>query len=521
MGVLLAAATLAGSAPARRPPSDRALIERGLARAVDAGRLSADEAGSYRAIVDRAPSLLRSLPRGRSAELRGVLHDVAAQRNAYTRPRALTLFSTLALNEDWLRTHALPRPKTDVQDADGVVYRYFPGHGFVFHPLAEFAELNELVSEQDDGAAEKLARALVDRGVPVQGGGLAWEYLFPFGGGRPPWTSGMAQAVAAQALARAGDLLSDGSLLDAADAAYAAVPGRLVRRLPAGPWIRLYSFSGDAVLNAQLQTVLSLGTYAEISGEQRAAALAERMKAAAKALLPRFDTGFWSLYSLGGAEAPGAYQSYVVDLLRTLSNRDEDPFWKEAFERFAAYERQPPIVKPGRPVATLYPVPADGYRDVARFRFWLSKVSYVTLRVAGRSAVFHLAHGPHTLLWAPEAWQLGVFHPYLRAEDPNGQVAVVPLAPVEVRADTGPLSLDVEVTAPARISWSSTDEGTPWLALAVHLDQGPRHRVVKLGRRARSGAAALRLPPGRWHARLVAVNSAGRLRRISLGILPR
>src|SRR6266511_2377300 len=298
VGVLLVAIVFAGTSPARRPPSDRALAARGLQRAVDQGALSAEEAAGYRALLDRVPGLLQRLPPLRAQELRGVLHDVAAQRKAYSRPRALTLFSTLALNEDWLSSHRLPESGTDVRDAEGIVYRYFPGHGFVFHPLAEFAELNGAVSRADEEQSSGLAQALLRRAVPSRGG-LVWEYEFPFSGGRPPWTSGMAQAVAAQALGRAADLLSDASLLDAADRAYASVPS-LVRQMSSGPWIRLYSFARAPVLNAQLQTILSLGDYAEISGNADAAGVVERLKGAARALLPRFDTGYWSLYSLAG-----------------------------------------------------------------------------------------------------------------------------------------------------------------------------------------------------------------------------
>ena len=82
-------------------------------------------------------------------------------------------------------------------------------------------------------------------------------------------------------------------------------------------------------------------------------------------------------------------------------------------------------------------------------------------------------------------------------------------------------SLEVHVIGASTLSWSSTDEGTPWLALAIHLDSGSDHRVLELGRRGRSGSVALRLPPGRWRAHVVAVNSAGRLRRVPLGVLPR
>jgi hypothetical protein len=239
-------------------------------------------------------------------------------------------------------------------------------------------------------------------------------------------------------------------------------------------------------------------------------------------MLPRFDTGYWSLYSLAGEEASRSYHHYVVTLLRSLATRTGDLFWSEAATRFGAYETQPPILKPGPPVATLYPKPADGYRDVARFRIWLSKLSYVTLIVAGGGRTIQLGHGPHTLLWAPGSDRApGFYYPRVRAEDENGHRVVVSLSPVDVRYDVAPPQLDVEITGTRTLSWSSTDEGTPWLALAVHLDSGPTHRVLKLGRRGRAGTVALRLPAGRWRAHLVAVNSAGRLRRVSLGVLPR
>ena len=90
----------------------------------------------------------------------------------------------------------------------------------------------------------------------------------------------MAQAVAAQALARAGDLLSDSALLDAADRAYASIPALLSPSSPAKPWIALYSFDRVPVLNAQLQAALSVGDYAADRPATPAAdALANRLTA--------------------------------------------------------------------------------------------------------------------------------------------------------------------------------------------------------------------------------------------------
>src|SRR4029078_5353888 len=87
----------------------------------------------------------------------------------------------------------------------------------------------------------------------------------------------------------------------------------------------LQAFKNDTVLNAQLQTIVSLQDYAGRTGDQAATNLAAQLQAAAVGMLPLFDTGYWSLYSLGGVEAPLDYHQYVVRLLGILSKRTLDP----------------------------------------------------------------------------------------------------------------------------------------------------------------------------------------------------
>src|SRR5581483_6151893 len=109
----------------------------------------------------------------------------------------------------------------------------------------------------------------------------------------------------------------------------------------AGPWIRLYSGRPDVVLNAQLQSAISLGDYAQRAHDAAAAAYANRLLAAAKAMLPRFDTGHWSRYSLG-IESDLHYQDYVISLLKSLAKRTGDTAWQDAEYRFSLYETQLP-----------------------------------------------------------------------------------------------------------------------------------------------------------------------------------
>src|SRR5581483_4970587 len=471
-------------------------------------------------ILAAAPPLLRKLPPLRVAELRGVLHDVAALAGEYTGQRALVLFSTLRENEDYLGHHRLPADGTDVVSDEGVLYREFSGHGLVFHPLGNFARLNNLVSAHQDEEAAQAAAALVARGIPGRAGSLRFEYEFPFSAGAPPWTSGMAQAVAAQALARAGDELGDSSLADAASAAYRAVPGLLLH-LDAGPWIRLYDWSTTAVLNAQLQTSISLDSYGKTSGNAAAVTLAARMRDAAQRLLPRFDTGYWSLYDLDGSDASLSYHDYVITLLKRLAAQTGEQDWRNFADRFQAYETQPPILRAGAPAPEIYPDPQDGYKDEAPLKFWLSKLATVTLRVGKTTETLVLAGGWHELDWAPGAVAPGLYHPRLAATDQKGLRAAVALDPVTVRSDIVPPELHVAVAGRNVLFWSAEDPGTPWLQLVVVLSRGRKHQLVDLGQQELAGRAHLKLPKGRWHAVLYASNSAGRTRRLSLGLLPR
>src|SRR4051794_24696293 len=252
IALLAGVAVLAfAGAAAASPKSDSIRIRKGLTGAQKAHWLKPADTARYRSAVGLALLDTSALPKGRVAVIASVLNEVARQSGSYTSPRALALFSMLETNLGYLETHVLPRSRIDINGDDGVVYRWFGAQGFQFHPLANFGALNNLIAANDADGTRRLATALVARAVP-RGPGLRWEYYFPFGDGRPPWTSGMAQAVAAQALSRAGALAAKSTFTAAAVKAYAAVPVSLLQQLARGPWIKLYSFHrGDGVCAAR------------------------------------------------------------------------------------------------------------------------------------------------------------------------------------------------------------------------------------------------------------------------------
>lgn len=507
IGVLLVLLALGAGGEARAAGSDAGGSLRGLNRAVAAQRLSPLDAHEHRERVLLALRILERLPSDRRMALAAVLRDVAAQAHAYDAPRALTLFATLELNAKHLLRDRIPAPGHDVSDGLGVVYRSVPGRGLRFHPLGSFGQLNAYVTAGRQREATSLAYALLAR-AHANGDELTWEYGFRAAGGEPPWTSGMAQAVAAQALARAG-------LVPEARAAFAAIPGPLLNDRPTGTWIRLYAFSDIAVLNAQLQAALSLADYARLAEDERAARLAADLRRAALRALPAFDTGYWSRYALGGSEAPLSYHQYVTSLLWKLARSTGNDRWAGQAARFRDDWRRPPAIRALAATSPSLPVPHDGFRDTAAIRFWLSKPASVEITVGGERLSRRLGPGFRTVLWEPGERSAGRYPVELAAVDRVGNRTETPLEPIVVARDTTPPDLRAAADE-RRVFWRAQDRETPWLTVEIELRRGGVTRVVRLPRGALDGShrLALRRP---WYATVSARDSSGNTSAVALG----
>jgi len=508
----------ASSAPAPKLGADVANVRKGIDQAVARGYLDPEGAVTYRASLTRAYSIWGKLTGQRARELEGVIRDVAAPWRTYNRPRALALFSMLEFNADHFASHGPVASGRDVQDEEGVVYRAFPNHGLQFHPLANFAKLNSYLGANRLDEAGYLGLALIARGVP-KGDALSWEYSFPFGSGRAPWTSGMAQSVAAQAFARGQAKLGDPAFAAAAEKAFRAIPGKLVRSVPEGLFIRLYSFSDLAVLNAQLQSVVSLEDYALALEDPAGQELAGRLRATAAALLPKFDTGAWTLYALGANESTLDYQRYVVSLLKRIGARDKDAFWTNYGNKFASYEDVPPALTPGPAGPAVYPRPLDGFRDYAEVRFTLSKISRVTVQVGSARRTLLVGRGQKSLDIYPGKVAAGTYAVKVLATDLAGNKAELDLPDATVKVDTSPPVMTARLVG-KRLVWRGRDAETPWLDLRLQLvNDYHQGRVVSLGKKPLRGSMRLVPKPGVWHTTLIARDSTGNRTDVPIGVL--
>ena len=505
-------------AASARTHASAELLRRGITHALAMHWVKAPEAARYRRDVNRALWDERRLPPLRSRVIESQLVQLTTQWDSFTSPRALALFTQLEQNLAYFETHRIPSERVDVSDGEGVVYRWFPNKGLEFHPLASFSALANAAGAHDVEKTQALAFALLDRAVP-RGRRLIWEYSFAYGFGRPPWASGMAEALAAQALARAGALLGDARVTAAAGRAYAAVPP-LVFGTPSGPWIRLYGFDREVVLNAQLQTIISLLEYGQTTGDTGATALAQQLEATAKTLFPRFDTGDWSLYELRGGHAPLSYEQYVTTLLSRLAGLTKDPYWVAAALRFQDYLGAPKVTE-GTPPPTIYPQPQDGWLDVAPISITLSQRSSVTLAVGGKVLTYRLGRGTHVLTWTPPpTLQPGTYPVTVSAISYVGRRSRVHIAPVVVAWDTAPpQNLQAQLSG-ATLTWQADDPGTPSLHLVLQLVDPASvaaPQTLDLGEQPVSGTTQLSIPPGTWQATLLATNSAGQTATLDLG----
>jgi hypothetical protein len=253
-------------------------------------------------------------------------------------------------------------------------------------------------------------------------GYTAWEYLVPYGAGRPPWVSGMAQATAAQALARSSRALHDERYTKLALGALGAFdrspPAGVSVPADGGHHYLMYSFAPDLrILNGFLQAVVGLDDVARITGSTRAQRLFEDGEVAARAQVARYDTGAWSLYSSHGRESTLPYHRLVEGFLGGLCRRTHRSTYCRTEARFARYTREPPRLR----MTALHGLRAG---RATRLAFSLSKGSQVTVHVTSRRGDaldrrLTLTRGRHTLAWRPA--KRGRYRVRIEAVGPEGK----------------------------------------------------------------------------------------------------
>ena len=376
----------------------------------------------------------------RKTNLRAVLGeaDDMSRRGFVTPSRLPAQTLTLERNRQWWNEGSIPRNGQRIEfEGSELVWQYYTGEGIQLQMLGNFGKLNGLWREKRETRTRGLADELVALGSE-RGGNLAWEYYFEFGGGEPPWTSGLSQATAIQSLGRASDLLGDPRYRDAATrglGVFEQPPPNGVRvDGEAGPHYLIYTFNPDLrVINACLQAVIGLHDFAQLTGDQRAQALFTSGEAQARAETPRYNTGAWSLYSQS-RESDLGYHKLTRDFLQRLCDRLGTAVYCDTARAFTDQLSQAPTIAPltrrirgGKP---------------AELKFRLSKISRVGLTVIdsrGRTVFATSAvagFGDRFFTWTRTPTKAGLYTLRVSATDLAGNRAPAAEGPLRVLKPT-------------------------------------------------------------------------------------
>ena len=317
---------------------------------------------------------------------------------------------------------------------DPAVFQYYPGHGIQLQPLASWGKANWLAGECMRARAKARRRSAcpvaelrrtIDGLLALaarRGAGFpAWEHYFSWGGGSPPWISGMTQATAVSALARAARALDEPRWRRAAHRALEAFETPPPVGVDGGDHFLMYSFAPSLrIFNGELQAVSGLGELALLANDRRARRLFARGERTTRAMVAAADTGAWSLYSWAGRESTLGYHQLIEEFLGDMCLRTHRRIYCSARERFARYEREPTRIG-------ITPLRRLKARHSTLVHFSISKVSAVTVRVWSKKGVslsrtLQLPYGKHAIGWIPPA--RGRFRLRIAAQGPSGPLGV-------------------------------------------------------------------------------------------------
>jgi hypothetical protein len=403
--LVVCVANPAGAAAKRHDP-----VLATLSKLQARGGATGSDAAAWRSLYNRGKIAARHLRGSGQTNMRGVLANLTSlARRHLLGGRAYPAFLVLQRNVDWFwqeRRGSMAYGTRTTFPGSQLIYEFYPGSGWQLQPLANFGKINGLLKlrHPKPGQIESYANEMLQTAVNRHGF-LAFEYYFPWSGGAPGWVSGMATATGMQALSTLAKRDGDARYSDAAHSMLAVFksgpPWGIRIDRPQGIFFLQYSQDPSLLVgNAYAQSILGLDVYARNSGDSEAAALVAEGVAAARRILPLYDTGAWSLYYRTpkgpGHESDLSYHELFGSFLDEMCQRWQAPFCDLA-SNLHRYETEP--VK-----LTNLRARVDKRRKQLRVGFTVSKRSGITLSVKrGRKPVYTflapLERGGHKLSW--------------------------------------------------------------------------------------------------------------------------
>ncbi len=322
------AQSAAGRAGARAHATRRPSVSSALTALQRSGQITAAEYSRYTSAYAAASRSLNRLSGTRHEELGAVIANVQAMAASgyLIASRLPVVFLTLERNRQWWTTEPLLAGGTRISFPHSlIVWEHYEGQGIEIQWLGTFGEANGYFLAGHENAN---LRQLLGEVVPLatkRAGGIAWEYMFQFDGGRPPWTSGLSQGTALQVLARAWSRFKEPALLAAAQQALGifetSPPSGVQVKTPVGSEYAEYTYApSDRILNGFIQADVGLYDYTQITKDPLGLQLFEAGDAEARAETPHYDTGAWSRYDQY-SESTLNYHELLAEFLQHLCER--------------------------------------------------------------------------------------------------------------------------------------------------------------------------------------------------------
>ncbi|HUB35738.1 MAG TPA: D-glucuronyl C5-epimerase family protein [Solirubrobacteraceae bacterium] len=416
----------------------------------------------YTTAYAAAQRSLKRLTGTRHEELASVLANTQAMAasGAFAPSRLPAIFLTLERNRQWWTTEPLLGADQRITFPPSLmVWEHYPGQGLQIQWLATFGKANGYYLA---GNENESLRQLLTEVIPLatqRAGGIAWEYMFHFDGGSPPWTSGLSQGTALQVLARAWSRFKEPQYLTAAQQAlhlYEIPPPNGVRvGTPAGAEYAEYTYApSDRILNGFIQALVGIYDYTSITKDPTGLQLFEAGDAEARAEVPHYDTGAWSRYDQFG-ESNLNYHELLTEFLQHLCERTKkglpirqanapiaaDQIYCTTAQHFTAYLHTPPVVSV---LTTTLPASARGGVQVS-----LSKISTVRITIRkGSTTVWTnsalVEAGKPRILWLtpakPGAYSVAVTATDLAGNFSTAAATIAVTAPKSSKPEARPQS---------------------------------------------------------------------------------
>jgi hypothetical protein len=435
LAVVALAALPSGASAARR-----VTVTAALQRLQQSGAITEAAYRQYQGAYSAAKSSLRRLSGTRAVELGAVMANVEtmARRGLLSPSRLPAVFTTLERNRQWWTTERLLGADQRVSfTGSRLVWEYYPGQGIEIQWLGTFGKANGYFFAKETTALKELLNEAITLATQ-RAGGIAWEYLFQFDGGAPPWTSGLSQGTAIQVLARAWSKTHEPQYLTAAQQAlgiFKTGPSAGVRvPTPAGAHYLEYTYApSERILNGFIQSLVGLYEYTKLTGDPVGQQLFEAGDAEGRAEVPHYDTGAWSKYDQS-SESNLNYHELLAEFLEHLCEKTGkgepltpttgqipgDDIYCTTAKRFREDQKTPPVI------ALLTQNLRTNERAGVQLK--LSKISSVSMVIKlGAKPVWvnnvTVEGGRPRLLWLTPS-KAGIYSVTLRARDLAGNEEV-------------------------------------------------------------------------------------------------